>query len=91
MASSSRANASGRPTSNAEVVTTHTTFPTTFDARLKKEAVSTTRVEMLCRVVGGIISFSAAMRSKRDSSIDASESREEREEELDVRDEEGDE
>lgn len=53
--------------------------------------MSTTRVEMLCRVVGGIISFSAAMRSKRDSSIDASESREEREEELDVRDEEGDE
>ena len=91
MASSSRANASGRPTSNAEVVTTHTTFPITLEVRLKKEAVSTTRVKMLCRVVGGIMSLSAAMRSKTDSSIDASVSRDEREEELDVRDEEGDE
>jgi hypothetical protein len=79
-----------RPAS-ADVVTTQTTFPTTFEARLTKEAVLKTRVEMLWRVVGGTMSLRAVMRSKRDSSTDASESREEREAELDVRDDEGDE
>lgn len=91
LASSSRASASGKPTSKADVVTTHTIFPTTFEARLTKEAVFKTRVEMLCRVVGGTMSLRAVMRSKRDSSTDASESREDREAELDVRDDEGDE
>lgn len=37
------------------------------------------------------MSLRAVMRSKRDSSTDASESREEKEQELDVRDDEGDE
>ncbi len=49
------------------------------------------RVEMLCRVVGGTMSLRAEMRSKNDSSADTSESTEDRETELDVRDEEGDE
>src|SRR5260221_193953 len=91
LASSSRVSASGKPTRNGDVVTTHTTFPTTFEARLRNEAVFKTRVEILWRVVGGTMSLRAVMRSKRDSSTDASESREEKEQELDVRDDEGDE
>jgi len=61
-----------------------------LEPRLRKDAVFETFVEMVCLVVGGTMSLSAARRSMKDSSTDASDSIEDKDAELDVRDEEVD-
>ena len=69
------------------MVTTQMTFPAILVVRLKKEAVFETFEAMECRVVGGTMSLSAEIRSRRDSSTGESESTEEREMEEEVREE----
>lgn len=56
-------------------------FPTTFPVVLRKLPVEAMREVILCRVVGGTMSTRAAMRSKKVSSLDISESTEERDSE----------
>jgi hypothetical protein len=87
-ASSSRLNASGKPTKSAEVVTTQTMFPTSTPPRLMTVAVLDNLEEMEWRVEGGMMSTSAARRSKTVSSADSSEEMEESDSADDVRDDE---
>ena len=86
--SSSKTRTRGSPTSNADVAITHATLPAIFPPRSKNEVVRDTRDEILCRVVGGTISTSAARRSyKLSSAAGVSEEIDDRETDDDVRDE----
>lgn len=73
LASSSKLKANGKATSRAEVVTIQTTFPTHFVPVFTAAAVFETLCENLCRVCGGTMSTSAAIRSNTVSSASNSE------------------
>lgn len=65
---------------------THAIFPRTFPLLKMKLVVCDTFDDMLCRVVGGMMSMRAARRSTKVSSVGISEETEERETEEDVLD-----
>lgn len=69
--SSSTASANGRPTSSAEVVTTHTSLPASSEPVKAYDVVVLNVEAMLRRVEGGMMSRSAEMRSQMVSSWSA--------------------
>lgn len=79
------------PSIMADVDSTQATLPRNLPVVQKTDTVLDAFLEMLYRVVGGIMSFNATMRSKMVSSAGTSEETEERDTEDEVLEEDGDE